>query len=184
MRAARAEYQRRLNDRCSTVARLERQHVSISFFRLTAAAIFLSAGFARLIGESVSGKWLLLPAITFVVLVFVHEHVGRAKQRATQAVTFYEDGLARIDDQWMGRGQSTELLRDENHLYAADLDVFGKGSLFELLCTARLRAGQNPGELAIFCRKSRRDRGSSSKPSKNCATDSIYGRNCPVQGEH
>ena len=26
---------------------------------------------------------------------------------------------------------------DENHLYAADLDLFGKGSLFELLCTAR-----------------------------------------------
>jgi DNA mismatch repair ATPase MutS len=27
-------------------------------------------------------------------------------------------------------------------LYAADLDVFGKGSLFELLCTARMRGGE------------------------------------------
>lgn len=140
--APRSEYQSRLNDRRSTVARLERQHVSISFFRLAAAAVFLSAGFARLIGESVSGKWLLVPAISFIVLVFTHERVGRAKQRAAQAVTFYEDGLARIDDQWMGRGQSTEVFRDEKHLYAADLDIFGKDSLFELLCTARLRAGR------------------------------------------
>ena len=30
----------------------------------------------------------------------------------------------------------------ESHLYAADLDIFGKGSLFELLCTARMRGGE------------------------------------------
>jgi MutS domain V len=31
---------------------------------------------------------------------------------------------------------------DDSHPYAADLDLFGRASLFELLCTARTRAGQ------------------------------------------
>src|SRR5262249_762809 len=31
---------------------------------------------------------------------------------------------------------------DESHPYAADLDIFGKGSLFELLCTARTQSGE------------------------------------------
>jgi hypothetical protein len=39
-------------------------------------------------------------------------------------------------------GQSTEILRDESHLYAPDLDLFGKASLFELLSTARTRSGE------------------------------------------
>src|SRR5262249_27868967 len=33
--------------------------------------------------------------------------------------------------------------QDENHPYAADIDLFGTGSLFELLCTARTRTGEN-----------------------------------------
>ena len=32
--------------------------------------------------------------------------------------------------------------RDDAHPYADDLDLFGKGSLFQLLCTARTRPGE------------------------------------------
>ena len=43
----------------------------------------------------------------------------------------------------LGRHGSTGLgLLDLNHPYAADLDLFGAGSLFERLCTARTRAGE------------------------------------------
>src|SRR5262249_23241046 len=31
---------------------------------------------------------------------------------------------------------------DPHHIYAADLDLFGRGSLFELLCTVRTRMGE------------------------------------------
>ena len=78
----------------------------------------------------------------FIAAVVVHARVAEKRKRALRAVAFYENGLARIEDRWIGMGQSTEVLRDDSHLYAADLDIFGKASLFELLCTARTRAGE------------------------------------------
>jgi len=58
-------------------------------------------------------------------------------------VSFYERGLARLENRWMGMGESGDRFRDPAHVYAEDLDIFGKGSLFELLCTARTRAGED-----------------------------------------
>src|SRR5256885_1876886 len=43
----------------------------------------------------------------------------------------------------MGRGQQGTRFLDEKHPYGADLDLFGRGSLFELLCTARTRTGED-----------------------------------------
>lgn len=42
----------------------------------------------------------------------------------------------------MGGGPNGEEFSDPGHVYARDLNVFGEGSLFELLCTARTAIGQ------------------------------------------
>ena len=42
----------------------------------------------------------------------------------------------------MGTGASGERFRDDEHLYANDLDLFGHGSLFELLSIARTQSGE------------------------------------------
>lgn len=55
----------------------------------------------------------------------------------------YRSGLARIEDRWAGTGQQGERFRDPHHIYAADLDLFGAGSLFELLSIARTRMGED-----------------------------------------
>jgi hypothetical protein len=57
-------------------------------------------------------------------------------------VAFYEAALARLAGKWEGIGTSGARFADAAHPYAADLDVVGRGSLFELLCTARTRAGE------------------------------------------
>ena len=49
---------------------------------------------------------------------------------------------SRLRGQWQGQGIGGEALRPANHPYASDLDLFGAGSLFELLCTARTGAGR------------------------------------------
>ena len=51
--------------------------------------------------------------------------------------------MARLDDRWIGTGERGDSFADPSHLYAGDLDVFGEGSLFQLLCTARTRAGES-----------------------------------------
>jgi hypothetical protein len=90
-----------------------------------------------------SGWWLVVPSAPFVVLLFVHEIVTRSWRRAGRAAEFYEAGLARLDHLWKGKGRPGTQFQNEHHPYAADLDLFGVGSLFELLCTARTHAGEN-----------------------------------------
>lgn len=62
---------------------------------------------------------------------------------AMSRATFYASGIRRLDDRWQGRGETGQRYLDLSHEYAADLDLFGRGSLYELLCTARTQAGQD-----------------------------------------
>ena len=129
------EYTRRLKLRREAVDFHERRHRLVGTLRLLAALSFFLVLW-------LAPWWAIAPLAVFIVMVVVHIRVAEAKRQAMKAVAFYEMGIARIEDRWIGKGQSSELMRDETHLYAADLDIFGKASLFELLCTARTRGGE------------------------------------------
>ena len=86
--------------------------------------------------------WIAAPGVAFAVLIQRHDRIIRARDAAARAIAFYERGLARIGDRWAGGGEPGERFRDDRHLYANDLDLFGPGSLFELLSIARTRAGE------------------------------------------
>ena len=85
---------------------------------------------------------LVVPVVAFLVLVRWHARVISARDQAARAVVFYERGLARLEDRWQGGGEAGERFRRPEHVYAEDLDLFGRGSLFELLSIARTRAGE------------------------------------------
>jgi hypothetical protein len=87
--------------------------------------------------------WIAAPVAVFSGLVVAHEVVIRARRRARRAVTFYEKGVARLDDRWAGTGTTGDRFLDPHHPYVLDLDLFGKGTLFELLCAARTSMGEN-----------------------------------------
>jgi hypothetical protein len=57
-------------------------------------------------------------------------------------VAFYEGALARTRGDWIGRGDQGMRFLDPAHPNAIDLDLFGRGSLFERLCAARTHAGE------------------------------------------
>jgi hypothetical protein len=86
--------------------------------------------------------WLLAPVTLFIWLVRRHTRVLRARELAIRGIGFYERGLARLEDRWAGTGEAGERFRDDRHVYANDLDLFGRGSLFELLSRARTRTGE------------------------------------------
>ncbi|HZI93096.1 MAG TPA: DNA mismatch repair protein MutS [Patescibacteria group bacterium] len=138
----RAEYTRRLDDRRAAAARQARLDLRMSNARLAVIVAAALVAWLAWGAEVLSAWWLVAPMLGFVLLVVAHERVVRARRRCERAVAFYERGLARLDDRWAGQGTSGERFLDEEHLYAADLDLFGRGSLFELLCTARTRAGE------------------------------------------
>jgi hypothetical protein len=55
---------------------------------------------------------------------------------------FYESGVDRLNGTWVGAGDTGEEFSTESHLYEKDLNVLGRGSMFELLCTARTGLGR------------------------------------------
>ena len=89
-------------------------------------------------------RWLLAPGAVFTVLVILHDRVLERHGRLGAAVSLCEAGLDRIADRWAGKGDAGASFQAaaEAHLYAADLDLFGTGGLFELLSVARTPIGR------------------------------------------
>ena len=136
------EYRARLEARGATHAALNASELRFSQARLGVFGLLvLVAVFAWL--EMLSAFWLILPVVGLAVLIQRHDRVIRARDATARAIAFYERGLARIEDRWVGGGSSGDRFADDRHLYANDLDLFGRGSLFELLSIARTRSGED-----------------------------------------
>jgi len=136
------EYKRRLEDRERRVAGNEVIHIRLGNARLLLACAAAGIAWESLRNHALSPCWLILPALAFVSIAAYHSRILRARELAQRATSFYRSGLARIEDRWAGRGQTGERFAEPHHVYAADLDLFGRGGLFELLSTARIRIGE------------------------------------------
>ncbi|WP_321472471.1 hypothetical protein [uncultured Paludibaculum sp.] len=137
-----SEYQHRLGEYRATADRQTALAKSIGNARLIVALIGVSLFWLVFVHRGASPWWLPLPIVTFVVLMIRHDAALRAQRLAERAVRLYQLGLARLDGTWQGKGVSGAEFEPPEHPYAASLDLFGRGSLFELLCTARTRGGE------------------------------------------
>jgi len=133
-------YRERLREREARAARLDALHARIGTVRL--ALFVLTAVAAWWLLTHDAAVWLLVPVAAFIALAMYHSGVRRDHLRAKRAAEFYRHGLARIEDRWVGTGQTGERFDDPHHVYASDLDLFGRDSLFELLFTGRTRMGE------------------------------------------
>jgi hypothetical protein len=135
-------YSAKLTHWSERLARAQRQYDQFGNARLaTGIAAVAVTGFS--IGTSmISPWWLALPVAIFVVLAIVLSRLDQERDAATRGVAYYDRAIGRIEDRWIGTGSQGERFRDSRHVYADDLDLFGRGSLFELLSTARTGAGE------------------------------------------
>ncbi|MFN3649671.1 MAG: MutS-related protein [Armatimonadota bacterium] len=138
----RAEYERRLTARRQELEELSRRERRLGDLRLLTIGAGLLLAVAALGFGWLSPLVLLVPVAVFIGLVLVHEGVRSHTHRAQASVRFYEAGMQRLNGEWRGKGVSGDAYRDPLHPYSADLDIFGSGSLFELLCTARTPMGE------------------------------------------
>ena len=111
--------------------------------RLAVVIGALVAGWWSFERGAFSAWWLLLAVGGFVAIAAYHAGVVQRRLCAMRAVEFYRQGIARIEDRWVGNGAQGERFDTGESLYATDLDLFGRGSLFELLSQARTRMGEN-----------------------------------------
>jgi hypothetical protein len=86
---------------------------------------------------------MLVPIAAFVAVLMHHYTVRQARNRAERAAEFYRSRLACIEARWQGKGSEGDRFDEDHHVYASDLDLFGRGSLFELLSAARTRMGED-----------------------------------------
>ena len=136
-----SEYTRRLAERQQTVGRcaeLDRRISTVRGLVFLAAVGILIAAWAGFM----SFGWMLVPAAVFVGLLVYHSLIVRRLDRAREAVRYYEAAVDRLQDRWVGAGADGERYLDPAHPYASDLDVFGRGSLFQLISRARTRLGE------------------------------------------
>src|SRR2546423_891545 len=103
------EYTARLDARRRLLQHHESNDRLVAVLRLVAGICFALTIWLSF-WRHVLPRWtVLIPLVIFFALVVIHERIFRAKRRASRAVRFYEDGFARIEDRWIGRGQSTEI---------------------------------------------------------------------------
>lgn len=141
MESPAAVCQRRLLENRACLVREQQRDRWLGY---TKVAVFLGGAIAAvaLLHTPALLRYLLIPIILFVALAVVHDRVLRRVARWQRIVTFYGHALARIEDRWADIGEAGDRFADPAHPYARDLDLFGQGSLFQLLCTARTRAGE------------------------------------------
>jgi len=149
------EYASRLEERRTLENSLAARDRSIANARLIAIALAILLLFLAVVTAWMP-QWLWIPPlVAFIVLIVIHDRTLTARRRAASAVAFYERAVERTTDAWQGKGFGGEAFAEEHHPYATDLDLFGSGSLYELLCVAATRAGRT--KLAGWLKEPARD---------------------------
>jgi MutS domain V/MutS domain III len=138
----REEYQKRLDARREALVAHDRAYMRIAWSRLATGILMGVVAWLVFWRGALGGWWLVVPPVAFIFLMRAHARLDQTRRRTRRAIEFYERGLQRIADLWAGTGESGERFGDDSHLYARDLDIFGDGSLFQLLTTSRTRAGE------------------------------------------
>ena len=140
MSSARDTYTARLSKHKLRVEALTALDARVADGRLAAFGLIIGIAVVAWLGW-LSTAWIAVPIIGFVALVLWHTLVDERMAVAKHGAEYYELGLARLEGKWQGKG-ITENFAPADHPYASDLDLFGRGSLFDRMCLAQTRAGQ------------------------------------------
>ena len=122
------------------------EEVAVLHSRYTQFLVLLGLLGCALLYESVVAKrlplWptiLVIPAGAWVVQRRHRCHLKSVELHSL--LEYYEKGFARLSRKWDSLDDGDNF-REPNHLYAEDLNLFGQGSLYQLLCSARTRIAQ------------------------------------------
>ena len=138
----REEYTRRLQTRLSEAANHFQRFRRVGFVRLGFLVVMVVLLLAWAL-TSFSFWWAIVGIIGFLALAPLQQNIAEARRRCERSADLFRNGLERLDDNWVGKGSTGERFISGSHPYAEDIDLFGRGSLFELLCRARTRVGED-----------------------------------------
>jgi hypothetical protein len=121
-------------------AELNGEYAAHSTTILLLIGLVLGAGFLA---------WTLSPlaiAIAPIPGYLLFKRMSRSSGRISELrliCAFYNRSIARVNHKWMDEPQTGDEYNDSAHIYSPDLDLFGRGSLFQLMCIARTGVGRD-----------------------------------------
>jgi hypothetical protein len=137
-------YARRRNEARADAERLGARASTISLARVitfvSAVALGLGARFASLGRAGYLAALVLL--VAFVVLLLIHDRILERQRRAEGSAAWAEEGIARLEDRYARDPKPGEHAVDDDHPYANDLDVTGRGGLLQSIDTTRTVGGR------------------------------------------
>lgn len=137
------EYQTRIHELNASLGQIRMgQLLALAITCIVIALLFLLA-YLAFVHRSIPVLWCVALPIP-VAIYGTRRYRIRAGElnRTFRLRQFYERGVARLEGQWAGGGCSGELYATDGHPYEGGLNIFGTGSLFELLCTCRTEIGR------------------------------------------
>jgi len=135
-------YQQRFHDLQAGLASIQSKQLGV--LSVAALAVVIALGFGLLAYYRKSIPVWYPPLAIPPVLISIRKY-GRLRlqgARLNRLSAFYECAKARVEGQWAGKGHQGLEFQPGDHPYAAGLGVFGEGSLFERICTARTHLGR------------------------------------------
>jgi hypothetical protein len=137
-------YAARLAARYDEQQRLTRRHGLLSAcHRLLLGALVLLVILVDKEGPLAKIALIGGPALLLGNLIVRRARVARIMRRSQWLARLHEQRLACVEDRWAGTGEPGTRYLDPEHPAAADLDLFGVGSLFERVATPCTRAGED-----------------------------------------
>ena len=124
------------------LARCDLADARFASARLTLAAVAAALAIGAFGFQRWSGWWILMPVALLAATVVAHARLLERQTHARRRLAYVDRALARLDDRWQGLGVTATAHQPPGHPYAEDLDIFGRGSLFDLMATARTDAGE------------------------------------------
>lgn len=125
-------YQERVEHHRTHLSRVQQQYRAVSFFRLVSFVAFLIAGYQWLSAHS---SWLLAVAIisivTFIILIRVALKLNDRKALLEKLLFINENEIRVLQHDASQFNDAKQLASNDD--YSGDLDIFGPGSLFQLL---------------------------------------------------
>jgi MutS domain V len=122
---------------------LDRRLAWIGYVRFGLAMTMIVLVLLAVVDRLGNVAWFLPPLVGFAALSILTELVKRNLHKVRHSAAYHERALARLEDRWAGTGVSGIEYLKSDHPYAGDLDLFGKGSLYERLCVCATEAGRS-----------------------------------------
>lgn len=136
-------YETRLATARAAFARIDARWNRVANLRLIAFVAAAIAGAWGLWGRALLGFPLAAVLLAcFIALAIYHARLGRERARLATLRAIQEEAIARIDRRWADLPVPWTPVVSPDHPYAADLDIIGRASLFQLLDTTATRMGR------------------------------------------